>query len=66
MRGIEKIATTPPPKRRITRRFNEESRDIKYRKLVKKIKNYKRDWWKGDMERTIRELEMGVIFIGGV
>jgi hypothetical protein len=33
---------------------------------VKKIKNYKRDWWKGDMERTIRKLEVEAVFIGGV
>ena len=67
LRGIEKTVTNPHvPKRRTTRLFNEESRDIKYRKLVKKIKNYKRDWWKGNMERTIRKLETRIIFIGGV
>lgn len=67
LRGIEKTATNPHiPKRRTTRLFNEGSSPIKYRKLVKRIKNYKRDWWKGDMERTIRKLEMGIIFIGGV
>ena len=64
MRDIEKIATNPHIP--ITRLFNEKSRDIKYKKLVKKIKNYKRDWWKGDMERTIRKLEERIIFIGGV
>ena len=69
MRNIEKIATNPNiPKRRAIGLFNNESwsRDIKYRKLVKKIKNYNRDWWKGDMERTIRKLETEVIIIGGV
>ena len=66
LRGIEKTVTNPVPKRRSTRLFNEGSSNIKYRKLVKKIKNYKRDWWKGDMERTIKKLEMGIIFIGGV
>ena len=62
--GIEKTATNPNIP--ITLLFNEESRNIKYRKLVKRIKNYKRDWWKGDMERTIRKLETRVVFIGGV
>jgi len=69
LRNIEKIATNPNiPKRRAIGLFNNESwsRDIKYRKLVKKIKNYNRDWWKGDMERTIRKLETEVIIIGGV
>lgn len=67
LRNIEKTVTNPHiPGTRTTRLFNEGSRDIKYRKLVKKIKNYKRDWWKGDMERAIRKLEMRVIFIGGV
>ena len=65
MRNIEKTATDPP-RRRTTRLFNEKSSDIKYRKLVKKIKNYKRDWWKGDMEKTIRKLETEVIIIEGV
>jgi hypothetical protein len=64
LRGIEKTATNSL--RRNTGLFNEKSRDIKYRKLVKRIKNYKRDWWKGNMERTIRKLEPRVIFIGGI
>ncbi len=64
LRNIEITATNPHI--RTTRLFNEESRDRKYRKLIKKIKNYKRDWWKGDMERTIRGFEMIIIFIGGV
>ena len=66
LRGIEKTAYNPVSKRRNTRLFNEGSSNIKYRKLVKRIKNYKRDWWKGDMERTIRKLDGRVIFIGGV
>lgn len=67
LRDIEKTATNPVLKRgRTARLFNEGSSNIKYRKLVKRIKNYKRDWWKGDMERTIRKLDGRVIFIGGV
>lgn len=66
LRDIEKTTTNPVPERITTRLFNEESKDIKYRKLMKKIKNYKRDWWKRNMERTIRKLETKVIFIGGV
>lgn len=64
LRGIEKTATNPHIQ--TTRLFNEGSSIIKYRKLVKRIKNYKRDWWKGNMERTIRKLEPRIIFIGGV
>ena len=48
LRSIEKTTTKPFT-------FNE-AREIKRKKLVKKIKNYKRDWWKGDMERTIKNL----------
>lgn len=35
-------------------------------KIIKKIKNYKRDWFKGDLERTVnKEIERS-IFLGGI
>jgi hypothetical protein len=31
--------------------------EIKYKKLIKEIKNYSRDWWKGNLEERIRQIE---------
>lgn len=37
-----------------------------YPKIVKRIKNYKRDWFKGDLENFIKEKFTDFIFLGGI
>ena len=40
---------------------NEERADIKYKKLIKGIKN----WWRGDLEKIIRQVD-GEVTIWGI